>query len=161
MAILLAIEHWRTYLQTGEFVIRTDQRSLVHIGDQHLTTLWQQKFMTKLLGLQYSIVYKPGTANRAADALSRRDKGTTGELLAISTVVPDWMEAIVDGYQQDPQASKLLKDLAVSSNGTYKFQLSNGIIKLGDRVWVGNNALVQNTILTSLHSSAIGGHSGF
>ena len=33
MAILMAIEQWRPYLQTGEFVIRTDQRSLVHLDD--------------------------------------------------------------------------------------------------------------------------------
>lgn len=78
LAILMAVEHWRAYLQSGEFVIRTDQRSLVHLGDQRLTTLWQQKVMTKLLGLQYRIVYKIGATNKAADALSRREKGDNG-----------------------------------------------------------------------------------
>lgn len=161
LAILLAIEHWRTYLQTGEFVIRTDQCSLVHLGDQRLNTPWQQKVMTKLLGLQYRIVYKPGFANRAADALSRRVQEQDGEVIAISTMVPNWVESITSGYQHDPQASKLLKDLTVSGNGTGKFRLSEGILKLGNRVWVGNNVQVQHNILTSLHSSAIGGHSGF
>jgi hypothetical protein len=28
LAILLAVDHWRSYLQCGEFIIRTDQRSL-------------------------------------------------------------------------------------------------------------------------------------
>lgn len=34
MAILLAVDHWRSYLQGGEFLIRIDQRSLVHLDDQ-------------------------------------------------------------------------------------------------------------------------------
>ncbi|VAI14193.1 unnamed protein product [Triticum turgidum subsp. durum] len=70
MAILMAIEQWRPYLQNEEFIIRTDQRSLVHLDDQHLSTPWQQKAFTKLLGLRYKICYRPGATNSAADALS-------------------------------------------------------------------------------------------
>jgi hypothetical protein len=33
LAVLVAVEQWRAYLQLGEFVIFTDQRSLVHITD--------------------------------------------------------------------------------------------------------------------------------
>jgi hypothetical protein len=40
------------------------------------------------------------------------------------------------------------------------FSLQNGIIRFKGRVWVGNNALGQEHILRSLHSSGIGGHSG-
>lgn len=98
LAILLAVEHWRAYLQSSEFVIRTDQRSLVHLGDQRLTTIWQQKVMTKLLSLQYRIVYKVGMTNRAANALSRREKADNAEITTISTAIPDWMEAIANGY---------------------------------------------------------------
>jgi hypothetical protein len=50
MAILAAVDHWRSYLQLGEFVIRTDQRSLVHLEAQRLTTVWQHKAFTKLMG---------------------------------------------------------------------------------------------------------------
>lgn len=38
LAILLAIDKWRPYLQHNEFVIRTDQRSLAHLDDKRLTT---------------------------------------------------------------------------------------------------------------------------
>jgi hypothetical protein len=71
LVILLAVDHWRSYLMSGEFTIRTDHRSLVHLDDQRLTTPWQQKAMNKLLGLQYKICYKKGYGNRVADALSR------------------------------------------------------------------------------------------
>lgn len=33
LAIILAVDHWRSYLQHAEFIIKTDQRSLVHLDD--------------------------------------------------------------------------------------------------------------------------------
>jgi hypothetical protein len=42
MAILLAVEQWRAYLQHREFVIRTDHASLTHLADQRLHTLAAQ-----------------------------------------------------------------------------------------------------------------------
>jgi hypothetical protein len=51
MAILLVVEQWRSSLQLAEFLIFTDQWSLVHLTDQRLNTAWKQKVFTKLLGL--------------------------------------------------------------------------------------------------------------
>jgi hypothetical protein len=70
LAILLALEKWKTYLQHQPFVIHTDQQSLVHLGDHRFNTTLQQKAFYGLLGLQYKIVYKKGSANKAANALS-------------------------------------------------------------------------------------------
>jgi hypothetical protein len=90
LAILVAVDQWRHYLLQGQFYIHTDQRSLIHLNEQRLHTPWQQKVFSKLLGLQYSIVYKKGSDNRVADALSRRAPGD--QSLAISTVTPRWLE---------------------------------------------------------------------
>jgi hypothetical protein len=51
MAILLAVQLWRPYLQFQEFVIFTDQKSLTQLTDQRLHTHWQQRVFSKLLGL--------------------------------------------------------------------------------------------------------------
>jgi len=72
LAILLDVQQWRSYLQFAEFIIFTDQRSLSQLSEQQLHTPWQHKVFTKLLGLQYKIVYKKGSDNRVADALSRK-----------------------------------------------------------------------------------------
>jgi hypothetical protein len=56
--VLLAIDHWRSYLQYGEFVMVTDHKSLSHLSEQILHKVWQQKVFTKLLGMDYKIVYK-------------------------------------------------------------------------------------------------------
>lgn len=86
LAILMVVEKWRSYLQFAEFVIRTNQRSLVHLEDQWLATPWQVKAMTKLQGLHYRLLYKKGMKNRAADALSRRQGASLVVLIAIILV---------------------------------------------------------------------------
>lgn len=88
LAIIMAVDHWRHYLQTSPFVILTDQKSLTHLEDQRLSTPWQHKALTKLMGLSYKILYKKGTKNRVVDALSRVLPFDTYELSAISMVKP-------------------------------------------------------------------------
>jgi hypothetical protein len=76
LAILMVVDQWRSYLQHAEFLIYTDHHSLSHLSEQKLHTPWQQKVFTRLLGLQYKVVYKKGLENGAADALSRRPHDT-------------------------------------------------------------------------------------
>lgn len=73
LAILLAIEKWRSYLQHQHFIIKTDHKRLQYLTDQRVSTRLQLKALLKLMDLQYTIQYKTGTSNRAADALSRYD----------------------------------------------------------------------------------------
>jgi transposase InsO family protein len=40
MAILLAVQQWRSYLQQGEFIIHTDHKSLSQLNEQRLHTMW-------------------------------------------------------------------------------------------------------------------------
>jgi len=112
LAILVAVEQWRHYLQCGEFIIHTDQRSLTHLNEQRLHTPWQQKVFTKLLGLQYRIVYKQGADNRVADALSRRSPAA--QVLPMSTATPSWLSAVITSYASDPQATQLITKLSIS-----------------------------------------------
>ena len=161
LAILLAVEHWRQYLQNDEFLIHTDQRSLVHLEDQRLATPWQQKIMSKLLGMRYRIVYKRGVDNRVADALSRRPGPPQGDLASITVTVPAWLDSVQQGYNEDPMAQRWLARLATGATNKDGFTLDSGIIKQHGRVWLGNNVTVQKQVLSALHASAIGGHSGF
>jgi hypothetical protein len=43
LVILLAIQQWRSYLQIGEFITRTDHKSLTHLTDQCLHTEYNRK----------------------------------------------------------------------------------------------------------------------
>jgi hypothetical protein len=124
LAILMAVEHWRSYLICSEFIIRTDQRSLIHLDDQRLTTPWQQKALTKLLGLQYKICYKQGHTNRVADALSRLPGD---HLYSITTVQPTWLLTVADSYSSHSDTAPLLKMLAAQTPSA-QYRLQNGLI---------------------------------
>jgi hypothetical protein len=110
------------------------------------------------MGLQFRIQYKKGNSNMAADAFSRQfsDMAT----IASSTVQPEWLDRLQAGYEDDVQARKLIEDLSVSGSNEKGYTLRDGILRLHDRIWVGNNTLAQNHILQALHNSGVGGHSG-
>lgn len=158
MAILMAIERWRTYLQHRQFTIRTDQRSLVHLGDHRIATPIQQKAYFKLMGFQYQVIYKKGVENRAADALSRRP--ATETCTAVSAVTPRWIETITDGYTRDPKATQLLIELALKSPNDQGYDLHQGVIRYKGRVWLGSHTAAHQAVLQALHNSGLGGHSG-
>lgn len=98
MAILLAVDHWRPYLLQAEFIIQTDQKSLIHLDDQRLTTPWQHKALTKLLGLNYRLVYKQGKDNKVADALSITTHGPVHELSAMVSMQSTWLQDLQSSY---------------------------------------------------------------
>lgn len=65
LAIVVAIRTWRPYLLGRRFTIQTDQKSLRFLLEQRILTPQQQKWMGKLVGYDYEITYKPGSANAA------------------------------------------------------------------------------------------------
>lgn len=158
LAILMAVDKWRPYLQHQPFIICTDQQALLHLSDQRLNTGMQHKAFVKLMGLEYTIQYKRGITNAVADALSRRQQNQS--LLAISSAVPLWMENVVAGYEDDAKTKHLWVELSVSGANEKGYTLENGMIHYKGRIWVGQNLLAQQHILQSLHTSALGGHSG-
>ena len=81
LAVMMAVNKWRSYLQRGPFTILTDHKSLCSLGDQQLVTDVQRCAMSKLVGLQFSFKYRCGVENGTADALSR-----VGHLLALDAL---------------------------------------------------------------------------
>lgn len=152
MAIILAVEKWRPYLQNAEFIIRTDHKSLLHLTEQRVSSKIQQKALLKLMDLQFKIVYKQGAMNMAADALSRCHQ--VQPVLAISFCNPEWIDKIKLGYTDDPKALQIL------SAPSGDFTVTDGLIRHHGKIWLGSNVLAQQHVLQAMHSSGVGGHSG-
>ena len=84
MAILHAIKKWCPYLIGRHFKVKTDHESLKYFLEQQLSSEEQQKWVTKMLGYDFEIIYKKGKDNVVAYALSRKDEDVEGMLCAIS-----------------------------------------------------------------------------
>ena len=74
-----------------------------------------------LMGLKYSVVYKKGLENGAADALSRVE--TQNALYSLSYCTPQWLEVVAEGYLTNPQAKELHTELSVTGNNNKGFSL--------------------------------------
>jgi hypothetical protein len=158
LALIMAVEKWRSYLQRQEFLIRTDHKSLSYLTEQNLHSEMQRKAMTRLMGLQFKVVYKKGKDNLAADALSRVCHLIA--LQAVSEVTPKWMQEVLNSYSTDSQAQQLLSQLAITSPDEHGYTLYKGLIKYKGKVWIAANSALQTKLISAMHSSAIGGHSG-
>lgn len=69
LSIIMATQKWRSYLLGHPFIVKTDHEALKYIMEQKVTTSLQQKWLSKLLGFDYSVQYKRGKDNIVADAL--------------------------------------------------------------------------------------------
>jgi hypothetical protein len=121
MAIVMAVDKWRPYLQNQEFVIKTDHRSLLHLTEQRVTTKLQQKALLKLMDLQYKIQYKQGPTNQAADALSRCHLENI--VAPITSCQPIWVDRVKEGYEEDPKATQLLAELSATDGSLGAFYI--------------------------------------
>ncbi|GJU03262.1 ty3-gypsy retrotransposon protein [Tanacetum coccineum] len=156
-AITEAIKKWRQYLLGRKFRVFTDQHSLKHLLTQRVQTPDQHKWITKLLGYDFEIHYKPGKDNRVADALSRVD---TPISLAISTPTATWLHALRKYFATDSVGKTVWKKISDQPQQNVTYTLSDGLIYVGNRLFIPDEPSIRTCLLQEFHSSPLGGHSG-
>lgn len=92
------------------FTVFTDQKSLHHLLEQRITTTDQQNWLAKLMGYNFSILYKPGRDNSAADALSRVSEAPDFRTLLSYSC---WLDgdSLLEGFEADSQLQNIVSDL--------------------------------------------------
>eukprot|EP00253_Pinus_taeda_P031027 PITA_31027 len=142
----------------GQSTYEKEKMAILHA--KRLSSPQQNKWLAKLLGYDYEIIYKKGKDNRVADALSRQfDEEST--LLAISLPIPEWIEEARREWFSHPGLSQLISQLQADPNSTKGYSWQDDILHYKDKVVISPTSTFKSRILAELHSSPIAGHSGF
>ena len=160
LAVVTALEKWKGYLLDRHFKIRTCHFSLKYLLNQKLTTPFQMKWLLKLLGFDYKIVYKKGSENMVADALSRSDHGGTLLQLAVSIVASDVCDKVKRSWQSDIDVHQLIQSLVDNTYHGNKYTWQDGVLKRKGKVVVGADEELRKQLVNHFHGDAVGGHSG-
>jgi hypothetical protein len=159
LAVMEAIKTWRPYLLGRKFQIQTDQKSLKFLLEQRIVTPEQQKWVSKLVGYDYDIVYRPGRTNAAADAMSRLHhipvlltitapalEGITGPQFSL------W-EDLKSINQTDPYLLGLHDKLQHSPATMTHYKTQDGILFFKGRIVIPPTSSLKPEILHEFHSS--------
>jgi len=161
MEILYSLKKCCPYLIGRHFKVKTNHDSLKYFLEQRLSSEEQQKWVTKILGYDFEIVYKKGKKNVVADALSRKDEEVDAFLYAISIIKPDWIIEARDGWKNDEKVWNLIQRLLQDSSSSDTFTWKNDSLWYKDHLYLCKNSQLKQKVLLELHTSPVGGHSGF
>ena len=121
MTVVLSVQKWRHYLLRRKFTIISDQKALKFLLEQREVQLQFQKWLTKLLGYDFEILYQPGLQNKAADALCRIEQPM--EMNSMSTVRIVNMEIVNREVLQDTELQRIREELQHGSEEGSKYSL--------------------------------------
>ncbi|XP_017442779.1 uncharacterized protein LOC108347848 [Vigna angularis] len=162
MALVMAIKHVRPYLLGRRFVVHTDQRSLKYLLEQRITTHSQQNWIAKLMGYDFDIVYKIGSSDKVADALSRKgEKGIEElELQAISR--PYWHDfrEVLKEVEEDESLKKIVDEIKRDPNCHASYTLENDRLHYKGRLVLSAKSIWIPKLLVEFHVTSTRGHSG-
>ena len=116
LAILHALKQWRPYLIGRHFKVKKNDDSLKYFLEERLSSKEQQKWITKMLGYDFEIIYKKGKQNMVVDALSRRDEDVEALQCTLSIVQPDWILEAREEWKNDPSVWTLIEELQKDPN---------------------------------------------
>ena len=104
-----------------------------------------QKWLTKVLGYDFEILYQLGLQNKAADALSRMEP----------------LVELIKEVEKDDELQKIITELERDTGKHAKYQWSRGRLLYKGRVLLLKTSSLIPTLLHTFHDSTLGGHSGF
>nr|GEV27077.1 zinc finger, C3HC [Tanacetum cinerariifolium] len=160
LAVLMALERWRCYLLDRHFIIKTNHYSLKYLLDQRITTPTQMKWLPKLMGFDYEVVYKKGSENGAADALSRVENSSELLQLFVSTVSTELMQKVKNSWMVDSTLNSILVALQNGLSTKKHYTLVNEQLMRKDKQVVGANKKLRKSLLHYFHDGVTGGHYG-
>ncbi|KAL4278692.1 hypothetical protein GQ457_03G025630 [Hibiscus cannabinus] len=108
------------------FSQKLNQKSLRELTQQTIQTPEQQRWLSKLIGYDFEIRYRPGKWNSAADALSREENLS---LMALTQLTFGIIEEIQTASAEDPELCLIIEQIRI---GTTEYPGST----IGGNAWI-------------------------
>ncbi|KAL0443844.1 UNVERIFIED_CONTAM: hypothetical protein Slati_2107100 [Sesamum latifolium] len=159
-AITEAVRKLRQYLLKCRFDIYTDQKNLKGLLSQTVQTPAQQRWLTNLLGYDFTIHYTPGRDNKVADALSRHPSPPLFLLSAVSSTIPALFEKLRDYYANHLAGQSLVSRLTMNASSLLQYSARHSLMLFKGRLFIPDYHGLRHTLLQEFHVTVIGGHSG-
>ncbi|KAA0059954.1 retrotransposon polyprotein [Cucumis melo var. makuwa] len=135
MVVVLAVQRWRPYLLGRRFVVKTDQRSLKFLLEQQVIQPQDQKWIAKLLGYSFEVLYKPELENKAADALSRVPSMVQLNQLTVPVLID--LKLIQKEVEKDDYLKQIIKRITEGEE-VPKYTIHHGLLtplEIPSRIW--------------------------
>ncbi|TYK25904.1 Ty3/gypsy retrotransposon protein [Cucumis melo var. makuwa] len=131
IAVVFVIQRWHHYLLWRKFMVKTDQRSLKFLLEQSVIQPQYQKWIAKLLGYSFDVVYQPGLENRAADALSKIPLTVhLNQLMALALLD---VAVIREEVNRDPRLQEIIRLMEEQQLEILHYTLHQGVLKFKGR----------------------------
>jgi hypothetical protein len=160
LAIMHVVDFWLPYLLGKHFQIKTDHQILKYFLEQRISSSEKKKWVTKLFGYDYEIIYKKGKENVVADVLSHKYEDE-GSLFSLSFIVPDWLQVVRQEWLQDPKSSQLIQQLQSSAPSPLGYSWLHDELRYKGYLYLSKQSNLKSMVLYELHATPTAGHSGF
>jgi hypothetical protein len=165
--VVRALQHWRHWLEgTSTLVeILTDHRNLEYFTKPKVLNQRQLRWMELLNQYNYHIIYRPGSQNGAADALSRRAELTP---LDPPEELPQTMIPAHRLIAEISSAPTLLSDEQIRSiiraapldKVPPRIEIIDGLPYYNERIYVPIHSDARKHVMALYHDSPLAGHLG-
>jgi hypothetical protein len=143
--ILHVMDLWCPYLLGQRFQIKIDHWSLKHFLEQRISSPEQQKWVTKLFGYDYEIIYNKVKENVVVDGLFQKYE-EEGSRFSLSFIVPDWIQDVHQEWLQDPKICSLLHQLQHNSLVPLGYSWHNEDLRYKGRLYLCKQSQLKSNI---------------
>jgi len=132
LAVVWGMKHFRPYLYGQRFKVLTDHRPITFLKTMKDPKGKFARWLQEVSSYDYDISYRPGTAHRDADALSRIPSEdfhecTTAYVTAISIVGN--REYVIEAQKKDVTLGIVLKQLSTGKRPSYREPWKKGPLR--------------------------------
>jgi hypothetical protein len=149
IGLVKAVRHWRPYLWSHSFIVRTDHYALKFLLDQRLSMIPQHTWVSKLFGYDFIVEFNPDRTNTVADALSRCNEDQASVLL-LSTPTFQFFDDFRKEAASHPDVVKLKQQIE-QGRALPTWSIVDDLVLYKGRIFVPSSSKFWPHILTTAH----------